>query len=160
MAEDKFVSDHKIETYKSMITISIEYYKALLLLNGAAAAGIVASIDKLVKVVEIDNIRGALVLFVIGLGTDAFAIFTAWFVQIRLHNENIGAMRRGSHTRLVGVAVVLVTVSLAAFCGGAMTAAVGIRSPLPTSSASELDHATPQIAPPTTPPPPAAPKPA
>ncbi|MGN5479483.1 hypothetical protein ACTMU2_29075 [Cupriavidus basilensis] len=31
---EQFKEAHKVETYKSMITISTEYYKALMLLNG------------------------------------------------------------------------------------------------------------------------------
>ncbi|MGD1324943.1 hypothetical protein ACNHE5_08475 [Pandoraea pnomenusa] len=122
MADEKFISDHKTETFKSMISISVEYYKALLLLNGAAAAGIVASIDKLAKVADMEQIRSGLMFFVWGLVADALAIFFAWIVQNKLHNENIGRGRRGAHTRVVWVVGVLCLMSLAFFCTGALVA--------------------------------------
>lgn len=121
-----FAHEHRVETYKSMITISIEYYKALLLLNGAAAAGIVASIDKLVKVMSVSSIRWALAWFVVGLVCNAFALYTAWFTQNTLHNENIGSAEVGSHRTFVVMAAVLSLCSLTAFCLGGVVAVFGI----------------------------------
>ncbi|WP_197330141.1 hypothetical protein [Ralstonia syzygii] len=56
MVDAEFDRQHKIETYKSMVSISVEAFKYLALLNGGAAAGMLAAADKVVKCISRDSI--------------------------------------------------------------------------------------------------------
>lgn len=119
---------HRIETYKSMISISTEGFKYLALLNGGAAAGMLATIDKLRVAIEHFALQKALLCFVAGLVLNGFAIAASYLTQLAVYNESISVLRRGLHRWLVNIAVLLYVLSLTAFCSGAMTAMLGLRA--------------------------------
>ncbi len=123
-----FQEQHKVETYKSLITISTEVFKYLILLNGGAAAGMLAGIEKIVRVIDSSCIRVAMICFVVGLVLATMATFGAYFTQRRLHDENIGAKPHGGHSWWVGIVVILCLGSLVAFSAGALVAVMNIGS--------------------------------
>lgn len=121
-----FEEQHKIETYRSMITISLDVFKSLILINGGAAAGMIASIHNIARIMTVESIQAAMGFFVLGIALAAAAPIASWFTQNRLHNENIGVSRPGGHNWYVAIAVILCIGSMIAFCIGAMTAVRGI----------------------------------
>ncbi|AQW30532.1 hypothetical protein B0B51_11535 [blood disease bacterium A2-HR MARDI] len=128
MADAEFDRQHKIETYKSMISISVEAFKYLALLNGGAAAGMLAGADKLVKILPLCPLRFTLACFVVGLLADGLALFLSYWTQSSLFNESFNRAPTGRHITIVKAAVALCLLSLLAFCIGALVAAMNIHA--------------------------------
>lgn len=134
---DDWYREHRVETYKSMITVSLEAYKYLALLNGGAAAGMLANSRRLIELIGAANFRVSIELFAWGLVSTAVAMIFAWLTQNRLHNENLirseNAMRfkRGQaalrysewHKLHVQIALIATTSSVFLFAWGAIRAA-------------------------------------
>lgn len=118
---------HRIETYKSMISISTEGFKYLAVLNGGAAAGMLATIDKLRTAIEHLALQKALLFFVAGLVLNGFGIATSYLTQMAVYNESISLLKHGRHRWLLNIAVFLYVLSLTAFCVGATTAMLGLK---------------------------------
>ena len=128
MSDIEFQRQHRIETYKSMISISVEAFKYLALLNGGAAAGMLATSERLVKILPLLSLRVTLACFVAGLVFDGLALFLAYWTQNTLFNEELNRAPRGRHVKMVGAATALCILSLIAFCVGALVAAMNIHS--------------------------------
>ncbi len=117
-----FNEQHDIETYKSLLSIAVEVFKYLALLNGGAAAGMVAGIDKIGKVLTSHDIKISLILFVSGLTCSALSIMVGWLSLYSLHYENIEEGVEGLHVVGIGIALTLIFASLTAFGTGALWA--------------------------------------
>lgn len=124
---DKFNDDHKIETYKSMIGISVEGFKILALLNGGAAAGLLAAFDKVRTAVDAKSLKWSIIAFVIGLSCVGCAFTFSYLTQNTLFEELLERRPQNSHMRFYRFALFFCVLSLAAFVVGALTAAFGIR---------------------------------
>jgi hypothetical protein len=82
---------HPEETYKSLITISVEALKLLALVNGGAAVAILAYLGNLasrVTVRRVPNMTGALLFFAGGLLLTILAFIASYLTQLRLFNED------------------------------------------------------------------------
>jgi hypothetical protein len=84
---DEFFA-YRSEIHESMLNMSTEYFKYMSVLNGGAAAGIVASIDKLVAVVCRSSLKDALICFSVGLILNAVALFFTYFNQARIREAS------------------------------------------------------------------------
>ena len=72
-----FNEEHAIETYKSMISISVEGMKALQLINGGAVVALLAYLGQVSNRAQLAGQIGCPVfLFVLGLTAGTFAFFT------------------------------------------------------------------------------------
>ncbi|MBB6320569.1 hypothetical protein [Paraburkholderia tropica] len=123
---DKFLDDQKTETYKSMISISVEGFKILALLNGGAAAGILAAFDKVRASIDAASLKAAVFSFVIGLALVVCAFLLSYMTQLFLLDELLERRKENSHMRFFYFALVSCLLSLAAFSYGALRAACGI----------------------------------
>ncbi|BBP99126.1 hypothetical protein BSFA1_42550 [Burkholderia sp. SFA1] len=112
-----------LETYKSLISISVEVFKYLALLNGGAAAAVLAGFDRLVKNIPLGALQIAVISFVVGLLLCGLAMFCAYWTQISLFNEYMGRMRR-IHGSILLAAALCSALSLIAFAVGAMVSAL------------------------------------
>lgn len=121
-----FIESHKTETYKSMISISVEIFKLLVLINGGAAAGVIAASNTLLRIMPVEAYRGAILFFVVGLVCAVLAVFFSWFNQNALHGENIGESPHGSHLKFMNLAIIFCFASLISFALGATVAAFGV----------------------------------
>jgi hypothetical protein len=121
-----FLHEHKVETYKSLITISLEAFKYMALLNGGAAAGMLTTVDKAVQYTGLHAFEFAICAFVIGLACSAAALLLSWLTQFRLHNENVRRATGERHPYFMWASVTLISFSLFAFCTGALTAGMNI----------------------------------
>lgn len=123
---NNFADDHKIETYKSMISISVEGFKILALLNGGAAAGILAAFDKVRASIDSNDLKAAVISFVVGLGLVVLAFLLSYMTQLTLFEELLERRKANSHMRFFYVALGSCLCSLIAFAYGALRAAFGI----------------------------------
>lgn len=123
---DKFTEDHKLETYKSMISISVEGFKMLALLNGGAAAGILAAFDKVKGAIHPMYLKYGVICFVIGLVCVGLSFFGSYFTQFSLFDELMTAKKNGAHVKPLRFAMATCAASLVFFAIGAVVVACGI----------------------------------
>jgi hypothetical protein len=82
---------HPEETYKSLITISVEAPKLVALLNGGAAVALLAYLGNFASrsgAKRPPNMTWALICFAIGLILTVLAFISSYFTQLRLFNED------------------------------------------------------------------------
>lgn len=123
----QFNEAHRVETYKSVLTIGLEVLRALILINGGAAAGMVATLDKLRTVITANALQCAMLYFVVGLIAAVAAGCAGYFTQYALHETNMQRDTALSVRVLRNTAVGLALVSLVCFSAGALTAAFGLK---------------------------------
>ncbi len=123
----EFDKTHKVETFKSILTISMEVMKALILINGGAAAGMVATLDKLRLVITAGALQGAMVCFVLGLISAVLAGCGGYFTQYAMHEKNMGREIAIGWDRWRKGTIAICMISLAFFSAGALTAAFGLK---------------------------------
>ncbi|MDR6394664.1 hypothetical protein [Herbaspirillum seropedicae] len=128
---DSFDDARKTETYKSMITISIEVFKLLVLINGGAAAGMIAAMQSILKVIDHTAFQRSLTLFVVGLVASSIAICFSWVTQYILHQENTNRAKYGRHRTPMRCSICACAVSLFSFGLGAILAATAIHATPP-----------------------------
>jgi len=119
-----FSEDHALETYKSLIAISVEGIKALQLLNGGAIVALLAYLGQVTARADLAvRVRLPLSLFVLGLTLGTLAFATSYLTQLALFNESVqGAAYRGwRHTRWLWWTFGIAVCSLAAFGVGSFT---------------------------------------
>ncbi|GAB2843278.1 hypothetical protein GCM10027277_08340 [Pseudoduganella ginsengisoli] len=120
---------HWLETYKSLITLSIEGFKFSALANGGSAVALLAYLGNVAgKGVATPDMRCPMATFLFGLACCGFAMLFAYLAQLKLLNESaVGNRPRLSHAWVLWVAIVLFGCSLAAFGVGAWQAVVRFR---------------------------------
>ena len=118
-----FKDEHAVETFKSLISISTEAFKALQLLNGGAVVALLAYLGQMVPTAPHLAAQAALpmALFIGGLVAGTLVYATSYLTQLALHNENIGntQYKGGKHELWLWVSLVLSLVSMGLFAGGA-----------------------------------------
>lgn len=124
---EEFNKTHKAETFKSVLTIGMEVLKALILINGGAAAGMVATLDKLRPVVSATALQGAMVCFVLGLIAAVLSGCGGYFTQYSMHESNMGRQPAVPYHRFRKATIALTFLSLGLFACGALTAAFGLK---------------------------------
>ena len=118
-------NEHKAETYKSLITISTEGFKALQYLNGGAVIAILTYLGTLEcvspKIISLTKLP--LYFFIAGLVAATLLYLTSYMNQYCLHNENNNRKSGfGEHQYWLYGSMFLVLVSLILFCSGAISA--------------------------------------
>lgn len=113
---------HKQETYKSMVSISVEAFKYLALLNGGAAVGVLTAFDRLTKWIPACSLQVAMACFIAGLLLDGVAMFCSYLTQLTLYGEDMGWNKKRRHLVFLIVAFISCTLSLLAFSVGAISA--------------------------------------
>ena len=116
--------EHQIETFKSLIQISVEGLKLLALLNGGAVVALLAYLGNLAgKPVSAPDIRIAMGCFLAGLVLCGLAFAASYLTQLGLYNESLGAIPYGRHGRWLWLAMALGLLSLSAFAARSYLAA-------------------------------------
>lgn len=119
--------DHRIETYKSLITLSIEGFKYSILVNGGAAVALLAYLGKVVGRAgsAAPDMRMPMGAFLVGLLFCGFAMVSAYCTQLQLYQEVAGRDGgKGKHVICLRAAMICFVLSLAAFACGAWLAVV------------------------------------
>ena len=116
--------EHPVETFKSVITISLESMKLLALFNGGAAVALLAYLGNIAsKNVPTPDMRIPMLCYVAGLSACGLAFMLSYFTQLLLYNESIGNREQGPHERARWFAIGFAVLSLAAFATGSCLAA-------------------------------------
>jgi len=124
---------HLQETYKGLITLSIEALKMLALVNGGAAVALLTYLGAIAArqppTTAMPSIRPALLSFSGGLLAVVLAFIVAYVTQGQLfREERLGGSKSGNHVYGVIVGVTLAVLSASAFGAGcwlASTALIG-----------------------------------
>ena len=117
-----FDEEHKIETFKSLITIAVEGLKTLLLVNGGAVVALLAFLGQSPLGTNLaPHFRLPILGFVLGLLFCVVAFVGVYFTQFALFNESF---RRPSasvpnHMICLKVTILCVLLSVACFALGA-----------------------------------------
>ena len=111
--------EHAVETYKSLISISVEGMKLLALLNGGAAVAILAYLgNALGKTTPIPDMRGAMAGYLSGLFLCGVAFFASYMTQLRLYEASVHGRPLRDYERWMRTAIIVCLLSLAAFVAG------------------------------------------
>lgn len=116
-----FPEDHKLETYKSMISISVEGFKTLLLINGGAVVALLAYLGQSKGGADVaPHVMWPLFFFVLGIFTATFSFFCSYITQFRLYNESPhGAAGEPPHMHFVKITAAVALLSVIFFVVGA-----------------------------------------
>ena len=120
------MSDHWLETYKSLITLSIESFKFSALANGGAAVALLAYLGNIAgKTTSVPDMRCPMLAFLIGLTLCGFAMLFGYITQLKLLNE-IGCTEKFviRHSLFLWLAITLFAASLIAFGVGSWQAVI------------------------------------
>jgi hypothetical protein len=124
---------HWIETYKSLIALSIEGFKFSALANGGAAVALLAYLGNVAgKGSHIPDMRCAMAAFLGGLAICGFAMLCAYITQLKLLNERHEDERKGgrhsfSHSLLLWLTMILYACSLISFGLGSWQAIISFK---------------------------------
>jgi len=113
-------TEHTSETYKSMISISVEAMKSLLLINGGAVIAVLTYLGATNNPTLASNATLPLAFFVAGLIFSVFTFVSSYLTQYSLFNEEVrGEVYTGpKHQVFLGIGFVFLALCLASFVGG------------------------------------------
>jgi hypothetical protein len=124
----QFQEDHRLETYKSLITLSTEGFRLAALSNGGAAVALLAYLGTVAgKPGSVPDMRYAMACFLGGLCACGLSVSFAYLAQLRLFNEIEG--RKVLHPELLWIAIAAFVGSFVCFGSGAWLAV--LRFPVP-----------------------------
>lgn len=122
---DMSENQHLIETYKSLITISVEGFKFCALANGGAAVAILAYLGNAIgKGRILPDMRFAMTGFLLGLVACGVAVCLSYITQLELYNEERHGVSENErkHVRYLRGSMISVGASLAFFIAGSFLA--------------------------------------
>lgn len=120
------MSEYWLETYKSLVTLSIESFKFSALANGGAAVALLAHLGNIAgKATPAPDMRCAMLAFLTCLTLCGFAMLFGYLTQLKLLNE-IGQTEEFiiKHSLLLWLAIILFAASLIAFGVGSWQAVI------------------------------------
>jgi hypothetical protein len=119
-------NQHFIETYKSLITLSIEGFKFCALANGGAAVAILSFLGSVSsKGNAVPDMRLSMGAFLAGLVACGLAMLFAYLTQLRLLNESANRTTgRFTHIWPLYASMFFVALSLIFFAFGSWRAVV------------------------------------
>jgi hypothetical protein len=120
------MADYRIETYKSLIALSIESFKFSALSNGGAAVALLAYLGNIAgKITSSPDMRCPMLAFLTGLTLCGFSMLFGYITQLKLHNE-IGSFEKPmiQHNCFLWLAIALYAASLVAFGLGSWQAVI------------------------------------
>lgn len=121
--------DHWLETYKSLITLSIEGFKFCALANGGAAVALLAYLGNIAsKAGAVPDMQCPMAAFLAGLTACGLSMMFAYLTQLKLLNE-FGPNRKPelSHAWVLWAAIAFFACSLFAFGFGSWQAVLRFR---------------------------------
>lgn len=115
-----------IETYKSLINLSIEGFKFCALANGGAVVALLAYLGNVAgKGATPPDMRLAMASFLVGVTACGLAMLFAYITQLTLFNEHNGRQRQKlTHGWLLWCAIGLTLLSILAFGVGSWLAVI------------------------------------
>ena len=115
---------HAQETYKSMLSISVESMKALLLINGGAVVALLTFLGNAKAGKELAQFSGVpLAAFVCGVVFSVLTFAFSYATQFALFNETVrpDSYRGPKHMAFLYISLLFVVLGLVAFVVGCFT---------------------------------------
>jgi len=132
-----FEDEKKLETFRSLIQISVSGLRLLAILNGGAAVALLAYLGNVAgKTAAVPDMRLSIGCYLFGLVLTGFAFVFSYLTQSRLFNELMGRAEHGFHERWQIAAFVLVVLGLVAFTVGSISAVKSFQIPAATGVSS------------------------
>jgi hypothetical protein len=131
-----FHDDHLLETFKSLVLISIEGLKALLLVNGGAVVALLAFLGQSSLGPTIaPRAAEPISWFVAGTALSTFSFAGSYATQFALYNERVPTAYRGPrHMTFLYFTFALVLASLGCFAKGSFSSLGLFASPPPVAA--------------------------
>lgn len=128
MADDR-IHSYRLETYRSLIAISVEGFKFSALANGGAAVALLAYLGNVTsKGVSGPDMRCPMAAFLAGLAMCGIAMLLGYLTQLSLFSEtNPHTKPYAAHGRLLWAAIACYACSLVAFGFGSWQAVLRFR---------------------------------
>ena len=127
---NSFTNDHALETFRSLINISVEALKILVLLNGGAIVALLAYLGQVDTRVQLASLVAHPVrVFVVGLVLGALSFVGSYLTQLSLYSETVFRKTQRHHWFL-WVTLLLGLASIAAFAWGAFATIGAFGQPL------------------------------
>lgn len=127
-AAPEIQKEHAVETFKSLVRISVEGLKLLAVLNGGAAVALLAYLGNVAgKSVPTADMRLPMVCYLVGLCCCGLAFAASYLTQLTLYGESMGERTVGRHTFWLWLGMALALLSLGAFAVGSYLAASRFR---------------------------------
>jgi hypothetical protein len=122
--------EHAIETYKSLIKISIEGIKFIALINGGAAVALLAYLGNVTgKNLPIPDMSWPIGFFLLGLVFCGLAFVASYITQLILFNESMNRPVIFPHTFWLYPAIFVAILSILAFALGSYLAIIRFQNP-------------------------------
>jgi len=119
------MSDHALETFKSLIQIALRGLGLLALLNGGAAVALLSYLGNIAgKGSSVPDMRLPMGAYLSGLVLCGLAFVFGYLTQLFLYNESTGQAKRAVHRYLLWLSIAFAFLSLAAFAIGSSVAVV------------------------------------
>ena len=120
--------EHAVETYKSLIQISVETMKLLALLNGGAVVALLAYLGNVSgKGASVPDMRFPMGCYIAGLVSCGLTFFLSYLTQLCLYDESMGLVKGQAHHVWLRMAFGFGLFSLTAFAVGSYFAALRFR---------------------------------
>ncbi len=128
MMQKEVDAQKHIETYKSLISISVELYKALLLLNGGGLIALLTYIGSSHSARTMGAaFSSSIYLFICGIALVPISFTLSYGVQLGIYKRFLNPQHNGTRDRRIDTqyfgAIILTVLSIACFVAGSMIAA-------------------------------------
>ena len=143
-----FDEEHALETYKSLISVSMEGLKTLLLVNGGAVVAIVAFLGQSSLGPGLaPHFWWPLGFFVAGVTSCTCAFIGSYFTQFSLYNEQFpGRKYQGpKHMVCLWVTFFLILLSVTCFALGAFSSISALSSNVEIKATQQLSAPAPTV---------------
>lgn len=123
--DERFQTEHALETYKSLMLYGAAGLKFVLVSNGTAAIAIMTFIGHLTTngAVNVPDLRWPLGLLLLGVLIGGIAIGTTYLTQLRLFNESIESDPESyKHVFWLNITFVLYFIGIVLFGAGSFLA--------------------------------------
>ena len=116
-------TEHDSETYKSMISISVEAMKSLLLVNGGAVIAVLSYLGAINNPAIASQAGLPLGLFVSGVVFNIFTFVGSYLTQFALFNESMrpDIYKGPKHETFLCLSFVFLALCLLSFVGGCIS---------------------------------------
>ena len=121
------LNNHQLETYKSLVTISVEGFKYSTAINGGAAIAILAYLSNVAGKTAAPDFRFAMAAFLIGVVFCGVSFCGSYCTQLKLFNEAMSNKSATKHSTVLYITLGCYLISVLAFAVGAWLAVTAFK---------------------------------
>lgn len=131
MSAPSIQKEHAVETYKSLIQISVEGMKLLAVFNGGAAVALLSYLGNLAgKNIPVPNMKCSMGCFLAGLFCCGACFITSYLTQLNLYQESMEFHENNSktnHACILKISILFAVLSILFFAIGSYSAVVNFK---------------------------------